>query len=196
MFNRKKDQGYINMINITTAEQYFSSRSKLKSKPNFKKMLAEAIDMEIIKQDSLSARGNAYKHTKSGHREDLGLNLRSNWEANIARIYNAYKIKFEFEPKVFTFPVKRGTKGYTPDFYIPSFDEWLEVKGYLDTKSKIKIKRFKRYYPDEFEKLTFVCSKYSTDAKKFVEEIGIPQVIFYEDIKNSYMDKIPYWEGK
>jgi len=123
------------------------------------------------------------------------MNLRSNWEANFARILNAYEIQFEFEPKVFTFPIKRGTKGYTPDFYFSNTEEWVEIKGYLDDKSKIKLKRFKRYYPAEFEKMTFVISKYSTDAKKFAEELGIPTVLFYEDIKNSFMNKIPYWKG-
>lgn len=123
------------------------------------------------------------------------MNLRSKWEANFARILNAYEIDFEFEPKVFTFPIKRGTKGYTPDFYYPKHDEWVEIKGYLDDKSKIKLKRFKRYYPDEFNKLTFIISKYSTDAKNFAKQLEIPTVIFYEDIKNYYYDKIPYWEG-
>jgi hypothetical protein len=79
---------------------------------------------------------------------------------------------------------------------LPKVDEWMEVKGYLDDKSKIKLKRFKRYYPDEFNKLTFICSKYSSAAKNFAQEIEIPQVVFYEDIKKFYMDKIPYWEGK
>jgi hypothetical protein len=140
-------------------------------------------------------KGNAYRHTKSGYRKDLGINLRSKWEANFARILNAYEIEFEFEPKVFTFPIKRGTKGYTPDFYYTKFDEWVEIKGYLDDKSKIKLKRFKRYYPEEFQKLTFVISKYSSDGKNFAEELEIPRVVFYEDIRNFYMDKIPYWEG-
>jgi hypothetical protein len=194
MFDVDKD----NTMNteVTTPEQYFFSRSRKRSHPNFKKMIAEAIDTIVLKDDSKSSRGNAYKHTKSGHREDLGIVLRSNWEANVARIYNAYEIEFEFEPKVFSYPVKRGTKGYTPDFYLPKHDEWLEVKGYLDDKSKIKLKRFKRYYPEEFSKLTFVCSKYSNNAKSFAQEIGIPQVVYYEEIKNYYMDKIPYWEGK
>lgn len=140
-------------------------------------------------------KGNAYRHTKSGYRPDLGANYRSNWEANFARILNAYELTFEFEPKVFTFPIKRGTKGYTPDFYFPKHDEWVEIKGYLDDKSKIKIKRFKRYYPDEFNKLTFIISKYSSSAKNFAQQLEIPRVLFYEDIKNFYMDKIPYWEG-
>jgi hypothetical protein len=123
------------------------------------------------------------------------MNFRSNWEANFSRILNAYEIVFEFEPKVFTFPIKRGTKGYVPDFYLPKHDEWIEIKGYLDDKSKIKLKRFKRYYPLEFEKLTFIISKYSTDGKNFAKLLEIKNVIFYEDIKNNYINKIPNWEG-
>lgn len=107
-----------------------------------------------------------------------------------------YSIKFEFEPKVFTFPIKRGTKGYTPDFYLTKTKEWLEIKGYLDDKSKIKLKRFKKYYPLEFEKLTFVISKYSAEAIRFAIELEIPRVIFYEDIRNEYAAKISNWEGK
>lgn len=59
-----------------------------------------------------------------------------------------------------------------------------------------KIKRFKRYYESEFDKLTFIISKYSTDGKTFAAELEIPQVIFYEDIRNFYSDKILIWEGK
>jgi len=140
--------------------------------------------------------GNAYKNTKSGYRKDIDLNVRSNWEANFVRILNLYKIKYEFEPTVFSFPIKRGTKGYTPDFFLPKTDEWVEIKGYLDEKSKIKLKRFKRYYPKEFEKLTCIISKYSTNAKKFMEELEVPNIVFYEDIRNMYADSIMYWEGK
>ena len=106
--------------------------------------------------------------------------MRSNWEANFARILNLYKIQFDFEPKVFHFPIKRGTKSYTPDFFITSTKEWVEIKGYLDDKSKIKIKRFKKYYPEEFEKLTFIISKYSSDAKDFAKEMNIKNVLVYE----------------
>jgi len=122
--------------------------------------------------------------------------MRSSWEANFARVLSVYEIDFEFEPKVFTFPIKRGTKAYTPDFFLQESNDWVEVKGYLDSKSKIKIKRFKRYYPVEFEKFTMVVSKYSSDAKKFVEELNIPNVIFYEDIRDFYSRIIYKWEGK
>ncbi len=126
----------------------------------------------------------------------FGLSVRSNWEANFARISSLYEIEYEFEPRVFTFPVKRGTKGYTPDFYYSKTQEWIEIKGFLDEKSKIKIKRFKRYYPEEFAKLTMVISRYSTAAKSFVKYMEVPNVIFYEDIRDFYIDKIYKWEGK
>ena len=61
---------------------------------------------------------------------------------------------------------------------------------------KIKIKRFKRYYPDEFKKMTCVISKYSNDAKNFMAEIEVPQIVFYEDIKVFYSQYIVNWEGK
>lgn len=184
-------------MNIESAspEQYFFDRSKKRKHPNFKALKSISIDKQILEHDTKNVKGNAYRHTKTGYREDLGMNFRSNWEANFCRILNAYQIQFEFEPKVFTFPIKRGTKGYVPDFYLPTQDEWVELKGYLDEKSKIKLKRFKRYYPLEFEKLTFIISKYSTDAKNFAAANEIKKILFYEDIKNFYIDKIPNWEG-
>jgi hypothetical protein len=72
----------------------------------------------------------------------------------------------------------------------------VELKGYLDEKSKIKLKRFKRYYEEDFNKLVFIISKYSNDGKRFAAEIEIPRVIYYEDIRSFYADKIPNWEGK
>ncbi len=74
--------------------------------------------------------------------------------------------------------------------------DWVEIKGYLDDKSKIKLKRFKRYYPDEFENFTCVISKYSNDAKNFMKELEVPNIIFYEDFRDYYSEYIVHWEGK
>lgn len=182
------------MSSNTTSEDFFINRSKLKSAP---KVLAR--NKKSTTTSSIQPKGgtgNAYRHTKSGFREDLNLNMRSNWEANFARVMNLYKIKFQFEPKVFSFPIKRGTKSYTPDFFIPSTKEWVEIKGYLDDKSKLKIKRFKKYYPEEFSRLIFVISKYSSDAISFAQEMEIKVVVYYEDIRLTFMNKIKIWEGK
>lgn len=140
-------------------------------------------------------KGNVYQYTRTGFREDLKIVLRSNWEANVCRVFNLYGIQFEFEPRVFVYPIKRGTKGYTCDFYLNATDEWVEVKGYLDDKSRTKIKRFKKYYPDEFSRFTMIISKSSRPAREFCEQLGVPQVLYYEQISKLYKQKLPNWEG-
>jgi len=102
---------------------------------------------------------NAYSRTKSGKRADLGGQFfRSRWEANYARylrmLVEKGQIKsWEFEPKTFVFVgVTRGQLTYTPDFRITENDGsqvWHEVKGWMDAKSKAKLKRFAKFFPEE-----------------------------------------------
>ncbi len=60
---------------------------------------------------------------------------------------------WKYEPKMFYFNgVARGAKTYRPDFFVmKSIDNffWLECKGWMDSKSVTKLKRFAKYYPDE-----------------------------------------------
>jgi len=59
---------------------------------------------------------------------------------------------WEHEPKTFWFlNIKRGVRSYLPDFLIVNRDgseEYHEVKGWMDPKSRTKIKRMAKYYPD------------------------------------------------
>jgi hypothetical protein len=101
-----------------------------------------------------------YSNIKRGYYDINGSTMffRSKWEANYA-LYLDFLVdlkqihKWEFEPDRFMFEaIKLGTRSYTPDFkvYI-TIDkyEYHEVKGFMDSKSKTKLKRFKKYYPDE-----------------------------------------------
>ena len=91
---------------------------------------------------------------------------RSQWELNYARylemLKNIGEIKeWEHEPKTFWFEgVKRGTVSYLPDFRVTENDgsiAYHEVKGWMDDKSKTKIKRMAKYHPDV--KLVLIDSK-------------------------------------
>lgn len=82
--------------------------------------------------------------------------FRSSWEVNYARylewlLNKGDIIKWEYEPDVFWFEkIKRGVRSYLPDFKITNKNgtfEYHEVKGWMDDKSKTKIKRMKLYYP-------------------------------------------------
>lgn len=101
---------------------------------------------------------NTFSRTRSGKRADLDdLFVRSAWEANYARYLNWLVSRGEiagwrYEPKTFTFPVERGNRSYTPDFEITMTDgsiEWHEVKGWMTPDSKVKLKRFAKFYPQE-----------------------------------------------
>jgi len=82
--------------------------------------------------------------------------FRSKWEANYA-LYLDFLIaqkqirSWEYEAHVFIFEkIQSGTRSYRPDFKVfnNSGDfEYHEVKGWMDPKSKTKLKRMTKYYP-------------------------------------------------
>jgi hypothetical protein len=96
---------------------------------------------------------------KGGRRADLGDRyFRSSWEANYARWLNLLVqqgniVGWTYEPETFIFhTIKRGCRTYTPDFRIElngGGHEWHEVKGWMDPKSKTRLDRMARHYPEE-----------------------------------------------
>jgi len=95
---------------------------------------------------------------KSAWREIGGRRIfaRSRWEANYARYMQFLKLRgeimeWEHEPETFWFEkIKRGVRSYLPDFRITLKNgtiEYHEVKGWMDSRSKTKIKRMAKYHP-------------------------------------------------
>lgn len=140
---------------------------------------------------------------KGGYRKDLGIYVRSKMEANICRYYKLTEIEYIYEPKEFEFKtVKRGNRYYKPDFYLPIIDLWVECKGWLRPEDKTKLRRFKKYYPEEFIKLKFIISdKYSRSKangemiKFLCDDLGIDfnGIISYKEIEEQGK-LIPGWE--
>lgn len=104
--------------------------------------------------------------------------FRSKMEANYARYLQFLKEKgeildWEHEPKTFWFyEIKRGIRSYLPDFRILTAQGehfWVEVKGFMDSRSKTKLKRFKKYYPHE--SLTVVQKKEFMIIERQLERI-------------------------
>jgi hypothetical protein len=93
--------------------------------------------------------------------------FRSKWEWQYAVYLEFTKDRqiiqgWEYEPQTFWFEkIKRGVRSYKPDFKVIENDGshyWAEVKGYMDTKSLTKIRRFKKFYPKE--KLVVIDQKW------------------------------------
>ena len=91
--------------------------------------------------------GKPSPHRKGGVRNDLQHYVRSNWEADFARILNLYGVEYEYEPKMF---VLRNSRGgiihYTPDFYVKSTNTFYEIKGWMHDLDQEKINLFQEQY--------------------------------------------------
>lgn len=66
---------------------------------------------------------------------------RSLYEAWFARCLKKHKINFEYEPHSFFL----DGKYYTPDFYIPEKELYIECKGLWRATSKAKVKHLQKY---------------------------------------------------
>lgn len=178
---------------LSIEEEFFLSRAKRVKPKRARRNPKGTIGTEKL-TNKKTTKGSAYAHTKTGYRPDLDLVVRSGWESDVLRILKSYDIKYEFEPRVFTFPVKRGAKSYLPDIYLPDFDQYIEVKGWLDDKSRTKLRRFKRHYPHEFRNFAMIIGN-SKKVKDLCEELDVPYVLEFNKLKKVYKDKIPNWES-
>lgn len=108
-------------------------------------------------KDRLGLKDTAYKQFWAVFPGKEPIFFRSSWEFYYAvfleNLKRTGKIKDWFhEPKCFWFEkIKRGVRSYLPDFlviHLTDSQEYVETKGYYDSKSQTKMKRMAKYYPD------------------------------------------------
>ena len=168
-----------------------------KSRNAINNKLAE-LDGKPVKASKKSGR-----RTKIGKRKDLfNIFFRSGWEADCFRVLlkEGHKL-VQYEPTTFTFTqfgVKHGTVSYCPDFLVTLANGdyiWIEVKGFLKSQDKTKIRRFKKHYPEEFKRLRAIPGSETTAAAKFFKELGVPLYGTFQSFKKTWASKIQSWES-
>ena len=95
-------------------------------------------------------------------------------EKEFAKILDFYRIKWQYEPK--TFPLEfdnngNATLSFTPDFYLPDLDLFIELTTLnqnLVTKKNRKIKKIRELYPEINIKL-FYKKDYDSLLFKFMK---------------------------
>jgi hypothetical protein len=179
----------------------------LKYEMSFDVICCECMDGKKTKSKTTKTASSNYAKTKKGIRDDVHPNafFRSATEANVARIFELLKVEWKFEERVFTFNGRQKRPfQYIIDFEIIKANKklkeigldvgFIEVKGWMDSRSRSKIRCLKKYYPEEFKDTTVIL--YSKSAKKaieFCEKVGV-NYIFYDDLTKVFKDKIPNWE--
>jgi hypothetical protein len=129
-----------------------------------------------------------YTRGVGGTRADLGIFLRSTWEANWARILNHRIAKGEvetwkYEPRVFAFPdgESSGVLSYRPDFWVRLSDgteEHHEVKGWEIPRYREARRLMRIHYPHVVIKV-----------------FGDKEWRGPDGIDRKYRDIIPHWEA-
>ncbi|MEL7562492.1 hypoxanthine phosphoribosyltransferase [Dehalogenimonas sp. 4OHTPN] len=94
-------------------------------------------------------------------------------EAEFAHILDFYGVPWFYEPR--SFPIGREIKGppemFTPDFYLPSFDLYVELttmKQSLVTQKNRKLRRLKDLYPE-----IKISLLYKNDYERLLAKYGI-----------------------
>lgn len=102
--------------------------------------------------------------------------VRGLWEYNVAKKLNELNILWIKNQYVHYF-IKDVQKIYNPDFYIPSINEYIEVKGYFSEKDKNKMNAVINQNPQI--KIRFM--QYQS-YKDFIEnKCSIKDVSFYKE---------------
>jgi hypothetical protein len=196
-----RELGLLWGVSVSTAQSWINwAGGKLSDKTSILKSLyyPDISDEKFQELDLGSKEKNISRrsdnHSRGGHRADIGIFVRSSWEANTIRYMNLKGITWQYEPQVFRYPVAKGTVSYTPDFWLPQINKWIEVKGRLSSADKVKMNRLKQFEPKEFKKMTVIVKNPKSEAAKFYRSLGIPVFVYYDDLAKSYSKVIKEWE--
>lgn len=90
----------------------------------------------------------AYKEGLRYYSEMEAKMFRSTWEVELAELLTSLDIPYEYEPKRFYY--KSHKESYLPDFYLPTYNVYLECKGYMDKRSQKRCKLFRQYQGSQY----------------------------------------------
>jgi hypothetical protein len=146
-----------------------------------------------------------FAKTKKGVRKDVHptYSFKSATEANFARILKHLGVPWAYEERAFTFDgYKTKPHVYIMDFEIRGRKElpdgleqgWVEIKGWMNPRSRNKLRRYKKCWPEDAAKTTIVIyNKYRKDDIKFCEKLGY-KYLFYDELTKKYQPLIKGWE--
>ena len=172
----KKQTEYNKKAVSISSKKMWSDKNHIINSKKHRQMLSD----KAMNQTNFRTNKNCYSRCKQGKYNINGkiIFFRSSWEANYALyldflIKQGKIIKWEYEVDTFWFEkIRRGVRSYKPDFkvtYLNKSIQYHEVKGYMDAKSKTKIKRMAKYYPEIT--LLVIDQKFYKDIKNKIGKL-------------------------
>lgn len=116
----------------------------------------------LIKGKNHHRYGKPSSHGKGAYYKNIW--MRSQYEIKYVEYLNSKNIKWQYEPRAFELVLNSKETTYTPDFYLPETDEYVEIKGWWRDDAELKYQNFLNKYPE---------IKIKVLLKKDLQELGI-----------------------
>lgn len=126
---------YAETIKLKAKESKFTRVYKKHTKES-KEKLSIARSKNISNAGSGGFRDIKWYKTLNVNRDEI--TVRGTWELYVAEYLTRNNIVWT--RKILKYTLGENVKRYTPDFYVPSIDKYIEVKGYFSGTDKIKMK--------------------------------------------------------
>lgn len=100
---------------------------------------------EIMKQKVEQHNDSYTKNNVCGRVKNIeydGIMLKGQWELKLAIWLDSQNIRWEYESSGFPYEWSGSTRTYFPDFFIPSLNFYIEVKGYKTERDEAKWNNF------------------------------------------------------
>ncbi len=103
---------------------------------NHRQAIADAVQHKVAAGTWHNSFSRARTH------EYRGVRLYGMWEVAFAKHLDATGVEWRRPTESFPYDFENVQRRYTPDFYLPATDEYIEVKGYPTAKDRAKWAQF------------------------------------------------------
>ena len=128
------------------------------------KKLPEEMKLKIKSSVTEKIKNNDWhlSFSKSRIVEYKGIKFLGNWELKFAQYLDNHNIKWERPKKMFNYIFENENHKYLPDFYLPDYNLYIEIKGYPTNKDFAKweqcIENLDIYFGDDLYNLGIIDS--------------------------------------
>lgn len=113
--------------------------------------------------------------------------MRSSWEIEIARWLDFLRLDWLYEPRKF----KTSEGNYIPDFYVPEFDCYVEIKGQID-----RVKKSTAFVKEHTDKTLFMVCDVGLFGKLFLAQRLLEKGFGHNVNKMDDKDRLAYFKDQ
>lgn len=140
-FTKAKAEGKEFIVSEETIQKIKKSRNLRSDELN--KSIGKKVSKTLLEK---SAKGEWHTSlARKMHHTYKGVDLHGTWELKYAQYLDSKNILWERCKESFKYLFEGKWRYYTPDFYLPETDEYIEIKGYKTEKDDAKWVQFPKY---------------------------------------------------